>query len=149
MARMHSASKGRSGAATPQEKTSPSKLSTKEVEQIVIKLNKAGKTTSQIGMILRDSYGIPSTKIALQKKVTSILKEHNIKQELPENIVALIRKEIMLAKHLELNKKDNAAKRGLLLTESKIRRLVKYYKRTKVLPQGWKYSHEQAKLLVS
>ena len=46
MARMHSASKGRSGAATPQEKTSPSKLSTKEVEQIVIKLNKAGKTTS-------------------------------------------------------------------------------------------------------
>lgn len=149
MARMHSSSKGRSGAATPEQKASPSKLSTKEVEQIVIKLTKAGKAPSQIGMILRDSYGIPSTKIALQKKVTSILKDHNIKQELPENLTALIKKEILLTKHMELNKKDNAAKRGLTLTESKIRRLVKYYKRTGVLPPTWKYSREQAKMLIS
>lgn len=146
---MHSASKGKSGAATPEQKSSPSKLSAKEVEQIVTKLAKSGKTASQIGMVLRDSYAIPSTKIALQKKITKILIEHKVKPELPENLEALIKRQIMLMKHIELNKKDNAAKRGLTLTESKIRRLVKYYKRTGVLSAGWKYSREQAKLLIS
>ena len=53
-----------------------------------------------------------------------------------------------LRKHLEKNKKDYSSKRGLELTESKIRRLVKYYKKRKVLPEDWKYDPEKAKLLV-
>src|SRR3989338_2145164 len=38
--------------------------------------------------------------------------------------------------------------RGLQLTESKIKRLVKYYKANGKLPQNWKYDREQAKLLI-
>ena len=43
---------------------------------------------------------------------------------------------------------EETAKRGLHLTESKIRRLVKYYKKTNKLPAAWKYDREQAKLLI-
>ena len=46
-------------------------------------------------------------------------------------------------------KKDMTAKRGLILTESKIRRLIKYYHNTGRLPLDWKYTREGAKLLVS
>ncbi|HIQ50834.1 MAG TPA: 30S ribosomal protein S15, partial [Nautiliaceae bacterium] len=49
---------------------------------------------------------------------------------------------------LENHPKDLHSKRGLQLIESKIKRLVKYYKRKKVLPENWKYTPEIAKLLV-
>jgi small subunit ribosomal protein S15 len=34
------------------------------------------------------------------------------------------------------------------LTESKIKRLVKYYRRTKKLPKDWRYDPEQAVLII-
>ena len=39
-------------------------------------------------------------------------------------------------------------RRGLLLTESKIKRLTKYYKRIGKLPADWTYSRENIKLLL-
>jgi len=39
-------------------------------------------------------------------------------------------------------------KRSLQLTEAKISRLSKYYKKTGKLSKGWKYNPEKAKLLV-
>jgi small subunit ribosomal protein S15 len=41
-----------------------------------------------------------------------------------------------------------ANNRNLQLIESKIRRLVKYYKRNEVLPQNWEYSLKNAELLL-
>jgi small subunit ribosomal protein S15 len=41
-----------------------------------------------------------------------------------------------------------ANNRNLQLIESKIRRLVKYYKREEVLPQTWEYSLKNAELLL-
>jgi len=49
---------------------------------------------------------------------------------------------------LETNKKDSSANRGLIITESKIKRLVKYYKANSMLPKTWEYSRENAKLLI-
>ena len=40
------------------------------------------------------------------------------------------------------------AKRGFQLTESKINRLVKYYKKTNKMPKDWKFDRAKAKLLV-
>jgi small subunit ribosomal protein S15 len=60
----------------------------------------------------------------------------------------LIKNEIHLKKHLEINKNDMHAKRGLMLTNSKINRLVKYYKNTNKLPSNWKYDSKSAELLV-
>jgi len=55
---------------------------------------------------------------------------------------------INLTKHIEQNKRDKTAKRGLIITESKIRRLVKYYRGVGRLPQNWRFVKEQAELLV-
>ncbi len=47
-----------------------------------------------------------------------------------------------------MHKHDMHAKRGLLLTNSKINRLVKYYKKIKKLPENWKYDDKTAEFLV-
>jgi len=151
MARMHSRKKGKSGSKRPliSKKRVWIKYSPAEMEKIVEKLANEGKTPSQIGMILRDSYGIPDVREVNNKKLNKTLKEKGLKPELPEDLNFLIKKEIRLFDHLEKNKKDMAVKRGLQLTESKIMRLAKYYKRKGVLPSNWKYDREKAKLLIS
>lgn len=150
MARMHSRRKGKSGSKRPlSDKTKIwVKYNPEEVSKIVDKLHKAGKTPSQIGMILRDSYGVPNIKSILNRKLLSHMKEKNVKFEIPEDLVYLMKKEMTIVKHLEKNKKDMPSKRGVQLTESKIRRLVKYYKRKGILPADWVYNREKAKLII-
>ena len=38
--------------------------------------------------------------------------------------------------------------RGLQITESKINKLAKYYRREGVLPEDWKFDRKTAKLLI-
>nr|MBA4404687.1 30S ribosomal protein S15 [Nanoarchaeum sp.] len=151
MARMHSRRKGKSGSNKPEENKNQSwqRYSAKEVENLVVKIAKTDKKPSQIGMILRDSYGIPDVKTVTSKKIVQILTENKVKQDLPENLTYLIKKYIEVAEHFEKNKQDMTAKRGLQLTESKINRIVKYYKATKKLPKEWKFERDKAKLLIS
>jgi small subunit ribosomal protein S15 len=150
MARMHSGSKGKSGSKKPLRKASYSWMSykPKEVELLVIKLAKEGSAPSTIGIILRDTYGIPDVKAITKKSISQILEKKELLPKLPENLTALLKRVIELQKHLSTNKKDYTAKRGLMLTESKIRRLMKYYKRTGDLPENWKYEPERVRLLV-
>jgi|SRR3989344_1249281 len=151
MARLYSRKKGKSGSTKPVKKVKPLWLryGEKEIEQLIIKLAKQGLTKSQIGLSLRDTYGVPSVQNILKKKVGDVLAENKLSSKLPEDILALIKKEIDLMKHLEENKKDVSAKRGLKLTESKIHRLVKYYKRKGILESNWSYDRDKAKLLIS
>ena len=150
MARMHSRKKGKSGSTRPAVLKKPSWLSLKpkEVEMLVIKQAKEGKTASQIGIMLRDEYGVPSIKLVTGKSISTILKDKKLQQELPEDIMALMRKAVLIRKHMSENKKDMPGKRGLQLTESKIMRLAKYYKGTGRLPADWKYDPERIKLLI-
>ena len=150
MARMHSKKKGKSGSTKPVRKVSPSWLKYKpfEVEKLVEKLAKEGESSAKIGIILRDSYGIPSVKSITNKKINKILKENNLLPKIPEDLKNLMKRTLTLIKHLEKNKKDEVAKRGLQLTESKIRRLVKYYKKNKLLSKDWKYSRDKINLLL-
>ena len=150
MARMHGGSKGKSGSKKPSiQKPQPwISYSTQEIEQLIVKIAKTGKTPSQIGSILRDNYGIPNVKKIANKKIAKILKEHKLSPKIPEDLTNLIKKEIQIIKHLEKNKKDMPSRRGLLLTGSKIKRLTKYYKRKGILPGDWTYSREQAKITI-
>lgn len=150
MARMHSRKKGKSGSTKPLEIKKPSweRYDEKEITLLIQKMAKQEKTASEIGIILRDTYGIPNVKILTNKKITQILKQQNLSQKLPEDLTFLIKKAIKIMKHLEQNKKDQPSKRGLTLTESKIGRLVKYYKNKNKLPADWKYTREKAKLLI-
>jgi len=135
MARMHSRKRGKAGSKKPMKKVLPIwvRYKSKELELLIIKLAKEGKTPSQIGIVLRDIYGIPDEKLVTKKNITKILEEKKILPELPEDLTALIKKAISIKKHMEINKKDEKARFGLLLTESKIKRLTKYYQRAKPL----------------
>lgn len=150
MARMYSRKKGKSGSKKPVKKTKPVWLryGSKETEQLVIKLAKAGKSASEIGIILRDSYGIPSVRAITKKKISQILAENKLTPKLPYDLLSLIKKEIMIMKHVDSNGKDMTARKGLIITDSKIRRLVKYYKRVGKLPADWSYDKKNAKLLL-
>lgn len=148
MARMHSRKKGKAGSKRPVRKSAPSwvRYSNKEGEMLITKLAKEGKSPSEIGMILRDTYGIPNIRETMGKKLTKVLEEKKLLSKLPEDLLGLIKKSVRLRKHLESNRQDQFSKRGLLLTESKIKRLVKYYKRTERLPEDWKYQPERVRM---
>ena len=149
MARMHSRKKGNAGSTKPVEKKA-SWVSYKpnEIEALIVKLAKQGNTTSQIGLILRDSYGIPDVKIILKKKIAQVLKEKKLNKSLPDDLYSLVERDIALMKHLEANHKDMTAKRGMQLTESKIKRLIKYYKKKGLIDQKFIYDRNKAKLLL-
>ena len=115
---------------------------------LVVKIAKEGKTPSQVGLVLRDTYGIPDVKVAAGTTVSAILKEKGLLSTIPEDLMALIRKSVRLTKHLENNKQDKPVLRGLQLTQSKIKRLAKYYKRTGRLPMDWKYDPKSVSLYV-
>jgi len=150
MARMHSRKRGKAGSKKPLKRTTKSWLSykPKEVEMLIVKLAKERKTPSQIGTYLRDVYGIPDIKVITKKSVTKILEDHKLLKQIPEDLTALIIKKIKLEKHLEENKQDKTSLHGLQLTEAKIKRLAKYYKRTKKLPVDWKYDPKRVKIHV-
>lgn len=150
MARIHARRKGKSGSKHPvgrEKHPEWSSLNPREVESRVIELGKSGKTTSEIGMVLRDQYAVPDVKIATGKKVSKILEGNNIKPEIPEDLRNLIGRSLQLRKHLETHQKDLDNKRNLHLIESKIRRLTDYYISNKRLSEDWKYTHEKAKLM--
>jgi small subunit ribosomal protein S15 len=145
---MYSRRKGKSGSKKPVQKIAPwVKYKPEELEEIVVKLAKQGYQSAQIGTILRDQYGVPSVKIK-GLKIAEIMKKHSIYPEFPEDMMNLMRKAVSLHKHLSKHKKDSTSKRGLELTESKIRRLAKYYKRKGLIPKDWKYNIDRVKLIV-
>ncbi len=147
---MHSRDKGKSKSHKPIEKTNPGWVSYKaqEIEALIVKLGKQEKSSSEIGLILRDSYGIPCVKTVLGKKIAKVLKEKKLGKDLPEDLYSLVQRDVALMKHLETNKQDMTAKRGLQLTESKIKRLIKYYKRKGLIEESFIYDRNRAKLLL-
>ena len=147
MARMYSRKKGQSGSTKPIKKVpSWAPFKGKEVEKLVLKYGKSGKSASEIGLILRDSYGINSVKALTEKKITKILEENNVTKDLPEDLQNLIKKMVAINQHLEKNKQDETGKRGLILTSSKIRRLTKYYKGTGKLAKDWQLDMKRLKM---
>ena len=144
---MHSRDKGKSGSSKPVKHVpSWTPFKGKEVEKLVVKFAKAGKSTSEIGMILRDSYGINSVKAVTKKSISTILNDNKLTKKLPEDLLNLIKKMVHVKTHMEKNRQDQTAKRGLLLTSSKIRRLTKYYQGTRRLPATWKLDSSRLKM---
>lgn len=125
-----------------------SELSASEVEELVVKLAKEGTPPSLIGITLRDQHAVPSIKEATGKSMKQILDAHDVKPELPEDLVNKIRKAVALYTHLDRNPKDFGTKRALEVVEAEIIKLAKYYKQKGVLPPSWRYDRERAALLV-
>ncbi|MFW9820428.1 MAG: 30S ribosomal protein S15 [Candidatus Thorarchaeota archaeon] len=151
MARMHSRKRGKTGSTRPARLEKPTWVepSPEEVESEVVKLARRGQSKSMIGGIMRDSRGVPLVKLVTGKKITQILEENEIQSPLPEDLANLVRKALNIRKHLETNHKDKESRKGLQRTESKIYRLIKYYKKKKVLAPDFRYDSEKIRTLVA
>jgi len=151
MARMHARRRGKSESVRPFRKEAPPWANTdvSAIEKIIVDLRKEGLSTSQIGLILRDRHGVPDVKLITGKRISQILKEKELEPDIPEDLRNLIAKALGLRKHMAENKNDLHNKRQLQLTESKVRRLVKYYTGTGRLPKDWSYKPENAEILLS
>jgi small subunit ribosomal protein S15 len=148
MARMHARRRGSSGSKKPIVKEKPAwvTMDAKEIEDLVAKLGSEGKGSAMVGLILRDQYAIPSVRLSTGKTIGQIFRERKLMTRLPEDMQNLMKRAVSLNEHVKRNPKDLHNKRGLALIESRIRRLVKYYSREGMIPEGWKYSLDTAKL---
>jgi len=151
MARMYARRRGTSSSVRPYRKEAPewSNTDTTEIEKIIVDLRKDGMSSSQIGLALRDRYGVPDVKLATGKRINEILREKGLESEIPEDLRNLMQKALGMRKHLAENKKDVHNTRQLQITESKVRRLVRYYVGSGKLPEGWTYKPETAEILLS
>ncbi len=149
MSRMHNSNQGQSGSTRPNIDSNPDWVDKDEekIEELIVELSQQGLTASEIGVKLRDQYGIPDVNLALGKGVAEVMEEKDLQSDIPEDLMALIQKAVNLHQHLEENPKDRSNKRGLQLVEAKIRRLAQYYKDQGRLPEDWKYSLDKAEIL--
>ena len=151
MGRMHSNGKGMSASAIPYRRAPPGwlKREPSDVCDQICKLSKKGLTPSQIGVILRDSHGVAQVAHVTGSKILRILKKKGFAPEIPEDLYCLIKKAVAVRKHLDKFRQDKDAKFRLILIESRIHRVARYYKTVKALPPTWKYESATASTLVS
>merc|ERR1712193_82520 len=120
---MHAPGKGMSSSALPYVRKAPNwsknKVQKSEVVSTIPKLQKMGLRPSAIGV------------------------------HLPEDLYFLIKKAVTMRKHLDKNRKDKHGKFRLILVESRIHRLARYYRTKAVIPAKWKYDSATAAALVS
>jgi small subunit ribosomal protein S15 len=148
LARLYSGKRGSSGSTRPVSRRPPTwfKYQPEEVEALVLKLSKEGNPPSIIGQILRDRHGIPLVSQVAGKRLEQVIPAEN-RSKIPEDLEALLKKATSAKRHLEKNRKDYPNKRDLTLIESKIHRLVNYYRSIGRIPKDWEYKPVAASLL--
>jgi len=148
MGRLHTHNHGKAHSTRPMESKFSSwvKQDPKEIEELVIKYAKDGNTSSQIGIKLRDQHAIPLVKPIINKTISDILDQNDLKSELPEDLNNIVTKAVGLQKHLKSNKNDRRNIRSLELIEAKVHRLSMYYKKIGRIPENWKYKAVIAQL---
>ena len=148
MGRLHTHNHGKAHSTRPIESNFSSwvKQDQKEIEELVMKYAKDGHTPSQIGIKLRDQHAIPLIKPIINKTISEILDQNNLKSEIPEDLNNIVTKAVGLQKHLKSNKNDRRNIRSLELIEAKVHRLSMYYKKIGRIPKNWKYKSVIAQL---
>ncbi|KAF0852951.1 40S small subunit ribosomal protein uS15 (rpS13) [Andalucia godoyi] len=151
MGRMHSNGKGIARSALPYKRTPAvwQKSTSEDVISQVTALARKGLTPSQIGVILRDSHGVGQVRSITGSKIIRLLKAKGLAPEIPEDLYCLIKKAVNVRKHLEKFRQDRDSKFRLILIESRIHRLARYYKLARQLPPTWKYESATASTLVA
>ncbi|MDG1525356.1 MAG: 30S ribosomal protein S15 [Candidatus Thalassarchaeaceae archaeon] len=147
---MHSPGRGKSGSTKPLVDKAPewSNTNAKEVTELILSLAADGNTAASIGTILRDQHAVPDVRLVVGKRIGQILAENDVTPKYPEDMMSLMRRALRLIDHIESNRKDRHNSRQLELTESKIRRLSRYYKGRGQLDSEWAYKRDQLRLMV-
>lgn len=86
----------------------------------------------------------------LIKKVCASEAHHTLHDLPPLCMYAdIVIQAVAVRKHLERNRKDKDSKFRLILIESRIHRLSRYYKTVGALPPTWRYESATASTLVA
>lgn len=99
------------------------KMTEPELKKVILELSEK-YAPSQIGIILRDQYGIPTTKI-FGKKLKAYLKELGIERN--EDLENAEKKVDRMKEHLKNNITDRRAKHRLQKAQSRLNITKKYY----------------------
>ena len=147
---MHSPGRGKSGSTKPLVDKAPewSNTDAKEVTELILSLAADGNSAASIGTILRDQHAVPDVRLVVGKRLGQILAENDVTPKYPEDMMSLMRRALRLIDHIESNRKDRHNSRQLELTESKIRRLSRYYKGRGQLDTEWAYKRDELRLMV-
>jgi small subunit ribosomal protein S15 len=97
------------------------KYTEEEVKAIIQKLAKKGLTSEKIGLVLRDQYGIPKTKL-YSIKIKEVLGsdfEEPTNKNLKDKLAKII-------SHFKKNKQDKVAGRKLMITKAKLKKRDEY-----------------------
>ena len=150
MARMHSPGRGKSGSTKPIVDAAPewSNTDAKAVTELILSLAGEGHSTAEIGTILRDQHAVPDVRLVVGKRIGQVLSENDITGKFPEDMMSLMRRALRIIDHVDGNRKDLHNTRQLELTESKIRRLARYYQGRGLLASDWAYKRDQLRLMV-
>lgn len=142
---MHKEAHGSSGSSKPVEKSNPDWVEFEEDEiiEIILELREEGLQPAQIGLRLRDEYGVPSVKQATGKKLTEILEEEDEAPETPEDLKNLIEKAESIQNHLDENEGDEQAQRQLELTKAKVRKVADFHRENGNIPEDWEYQPDE------
>ena len=150
---MHTGRRGTSGSDRPAADEPPewSDVDPEEIEERVVELAEQGHDPSVIGAKLRDEgvkgTPVPDVKLATGKKVTEILADNDAAADIPEDLRNLLEKAVRLNEHLQENPQDHQNRLARQNVESKVRRLVDYY-RGDELDEEFTYTYETARELL-
>lgn len=152
MARMHTGRHGKSKSRKPDVEIGKMpeglELSKDQIEELISNYAKQNTPQAMIGQILKEQHNVKYVRQVFGKRLGTILKEKKLNTELPPDMLDLLKKAVLMRKHLATNKKDVHNKTRLTRVESKIWRLTRYYKSRGKLPEDWKYDPEKVALLI-
>jgi small subunit ribosomal protein S15 len=148
---MYKSRSGKSGSSKPFVSEAPAWSNTDKaaVTELILELARAGKSTAEIGTILRDQHAVPNVRLVIGMRIGKLLSDNDVGGKYPEDMMNLMRQAVAVINHLGSgNHKDLHNKRSLELTEAKIRRLARYYKSEGKLPGDWRYKRDELRLMV-
>jgi small subunit ribosomal protein S15 len=152
MARMHTGRHGKSKSRKPDVEigTAPEGFTgtKEEIEEAIVGYAKQGTHQALIGQKLKEKHGLPYIKQLYGKRLNVILKEKGYTPLYPQDMMDLLKRAIIIRRHLAKNHNDVHNKMSLNRVESKIWRLSGYYKKKGTIPADWKYDPEKVALLI-
>ena len=104
------------------------KLTEEDLKKIIKELAEQGKQPAQIGLILRDKYAVPSTKL-YGKKLKQYLKELGL--ETDAELKNAEKKFKNLSEHMKKNITDKNSKHRLQKAQSRLNIVKRYFARKK------------------
>lgn len=90
-----------------------------------------------------------SQKLCLTRAFSPISGLSGLAPQIPEDLYHLIKKAVAVRKHLERNRHDKDSKFRLILIESRIHRLARYYRTKSQLPPTFKFEASTASTLIA